>query len=187
MALISLQQTNITAPCGFAAYCSTQSNTSGLTGASDARSGGFPGTVEVVPELVNSETRVNVVVFSTLDLGVISWGSGTHTVRLNITTGNSSLTWEDTYVCRVNTSCTNQETLGSLTSQAIDISSTGVQTMNITGSSTTALSTDRLVYVLAFSNSSDHGGNDGFGYTPDQLIDTPIDDAADVARRIFIT
>ena len=49
--------------------------------------------------------------------------------------------------------------------------------MTISGSAgSSPAATDKLVFVLAFSNASAHGGDDSFGYTPDALIDTPIDD-----------
>ncbi len=185
MAIISLQQTDTAAPCGFAAYCSTQGNSGGTTGASDCRSGGTAGTTPVSVDMVNLETRLNLVVFSTPDLGVTDWAAGDYIVRLNIDAGSTVVTWEDSHVCRVNTSCVSQETLGSLTSQAIDLSSTGEVTMTVSASSTTAAATDRLAFVLVFSNSHEHGGNDAVDYMPDSIITTPIDDGLG-ARRVMI-
>lgn len=193
MAQVRLQQTDTTAPCSFAAYCSTQGNSGGTTIASDARVGGTAGTTEVTPAMVNNETRLNLVVFSTPDLGITDWTAGDYVVRFDVASQTTRLTWEDTYVCRVNSSCTNQETIGSLTSQATALSSVGVVSHTISGSSTTAAATDRLVFVLAFSNNHEHGGDDPVGYIPSQLIDTPFDDGfaqgwlPAIARRRYYT
>ncbi len=186
MAIISLQQTDTTAPCGFAAYCSTQGNSGGSTTATDCRVGGTPGTTDAQPDMVNLETRLHLVVFSTPDLGVTDWAAGDYIVRLNIAAASSEVTWQDTYVCRVNSSCVSQETLGSLTSQAQSLAAAIEVTMTISASSTTAAATDRLAFVLAFSNTGEHGGNDGFDYTPDSIITTPIEEAAAAARRVML-
>ena len=136
--------------------------------------------------MVNLENRLNLVVFSSPDLGVTDWAAGDYIIRINITTTTSSILWADSYVCRVNTSCVSQETLGSLTNQGITLSFTGETAMTISCSATTALATDRLAFVLAMSNSHEHGGDDAFGYTPDAIITTPIDDGVSASRRIFV-
>ncbi len=188
MANVIFTQTDTTAECSFNTHCSTQSDTGGTTVASDMRVNGTAGTTEAIAALVNLETRVNAVNFVSPSTTFTVWAAGDYVVRMNITNASSVVTWEDTYICRVNSSCGNLELLGSLTSQAIDISSTGVQTMTVGGSATTAGVFDRVVAVLVFSNSGEHGGDDNFGYTPDQLFDTPIDNGvAEGARRIFIT
>lgn len=100
------------------------------------------------------------------------WPAGDWTVRINITTADMDTDWEDTWICRVNSSCVSQAEIGNLQDQAVNLGSTGVKTMTVAGSAQTPSANDSFVVVLGFSTSA-HGGSGG-GITPDQDLDTPL-------------
>jgi hypothetical protein len=106
-----------------------------------------------------------------------SWDAGDYVVRINVTSGNSSLTWVATYVCRLNSSCVNQETIGNLTGQAIGLGSTGVKSMTVAGSAVAPAAGDKIYIVCVFDSAGAHGNNTA-QLVPDQLIDTPLTAAA---------
>lgn len=175
MALIDLQQTDTAATCSFANFC--QGGPDATTPqASDARSGGSAGSGTPAVTLNQGETAHAGALFVSPALGVTVWASGTHTFRYNVTTAGANCLLLEVHVCRVNSSCVNQETLGSITGLTEDLAATGVKTVSITGvSGTTALTTDKLAYVLVMGNSHGHN-NRTHNYTPNQIINTPIDD-----------
>jgi hypothetical protein len=180
VATIDLNQTEAAASCSYNKFCYGGSDSTGTKAASDCRAGGtyVSGTAAItVPQ---TETSRSALLFVSTAIGETTWASGTHTVRLNVTTAAASndLTLEEIHVCRVNASCSNVESLGSLTAinQAMD--STGVKTHNVTGVSASSANpstptTDKLAYVLVFSNAHMHAAR-GITYTPDQTINTPI-------------
>lgn len=105
-----------------------------------------------------------------------TWGAGTWTIRLNVTTGNNNLQIQNIYVCRVNSSGVNQATIGSLTSQNVTASA-GVKTFNVTGAAQTPSAGDQVRIVLTVQNSSGVM-NQSFSWTANQVIDTPFSPAA---------
>lgn len=104
--------------------------------------------------------------------------AGDWTVPINITTANMNLTWTECYVCRVNSSCTNQETIGSNTAVGISLSTTGVKTATVTGSAVTLSAGDLVVIVLVYTNGAMTLQN--WAYTPDQNIDSPFTAALNI-------
>lgn len=102
----------------------------------------------------------------------VDWLAGTLTVPLNITTANANVTLDSCYVCRLNSSNVSQATLGSLTSIGTVMSSTGVQTLNVTVSAQpTAASTDKVYVVICFTTP---GTTQNISMTPNQTITTPF-------------
>lgn len=87
-----------------------------------------------------------------------SWPSGSVTVRINVSTGNTGYTWSATHLCRVNSGGTNQETWGSLTGQSTTLSA-GEHSHVVSVSSLSASSSDRVYVVLTFTLSSGSHGN----------------------------
>ena len=113
-----------------------------------------------------------------------TWPAGDWVVRLNVTTGNGGLQWDDTYICRYNSSGVNQGTVASLTGQNKNMFSTGVHSMTITqGSDVAASATDEFYIVLIFQATSG-GAYKQLGITMDESIDMPT---ATVSRRVFVT
>ena len=187
MALILLNQHDAppSAPCARAAMCSGRSNSSsgsnGAIGLSAAESLGS-GTLGF--GMSGSESNVVFAVLASDGIGATDWAGGTYTLRYNITNGAANCTLTEIYVCRLNSSCVSQESLGSVLSLSQSLNSTGTFTQNITGSSTTAAATDKVAFVLVGSNSNMNARTGEF--TRDEVCDTPIDDAAPVSRRIFV-
>lgn len=80
----------------------------------------------------------------------IAWSSGTWTIRWNVTTANMNVTWGSVFICRVNSSCLNQQTLGSSTSVAVSLGTTGAKSTTVSVSAATSPSaTDRIVIIYS--------------------------------------
>ena len=101
---ISYQQNDTTSVCTFAVYCSGLSlNTGAGTNHANlqARYGGTAGSGNFTLTMLASGTRL---VGWSWELPIIngeSWLGGTWTVRLNVATANSNVTWTDCFICRV--------------------------------------------------------------------------------------
>ena len=128
-----------------------------------------------VPQVKSSagELGRRAVMFEMQPANGGNWGAGDYVIRLNITTANSNATWIATFVCRFNSACVSQETIGSLVAQTISLGSTGVKTHTVSGSAVTPADNDKVYCVLVVDFAADHG-NVSFNFTPDQLVDTPI-------------
>lgn len=114
-----------------------------------------------------------------------SWAAGNYVVRLNVINGNADLTWTATYVCRVNSGLVNQATVGSLTGQTTSMTAAGIKTHTISGSSQSASASDRLYFVLLFTNAA--AALRSFDFTPNQLIDTPLSGSSPTGANILAT
>ena len=162
------------------AGCSGRSAAAGTTGAREMTDGGTAGTSEVIVGIQNFGTLLYVYNDISDAINETTWdapsGGDPYTWRLNITTAVAAVTLEEVYFCRLNSSEVSQETLASATGIGQTISSTGVISGNITtGSAATSPSaTDKLAVIYVFTNTNEHGGDEVFGITPNQLIDTPI-------------
>lgn len=169
---IILTQTDTIAPCGTILACT--SPTDGLATTPQARkaeSGGSAGSGELSVTINKSDIQAGVM-FESPAVGRTTWQSGTWTVRLNVTTAVSELNLIEVHVCRVNSSCGSLATVGSNTGLGISMSTTGVKTIEITGSEQSASDTDRIYIVFIFQ--AVNHTNPTFGFTPNQNIDTPI-------------
>jgi hypothetical protein len=99
-------------------------------------------------------------------------GAGDWTTRLNVTTGVNKCYITGIWFCRVNSSCTNQETLGSNTALNTEIEIAQVYSNTISCSAPSAWNTgDRIVVVYRIRN--DNHGDETIAITPDQDIDSP--------------
>ena len=106
--------------------------------------------------------------------GKVHWNKGDWVFRINVTTAQANVTLEEVYVCRVNSTGTNQETVASDTGLGISCASTGVKSVTLTQSSDViAAASDRIYIVPVWSKST--AGNVNLGVTMDQEIDTPIE------------
>ena len=175
MAIIFVQED--TAPfCTAAALCSGLGDvqgpieqfaiSGGSAGSSEDGSGNFP----------NSSSAVRRTLYFDLEIpsgmGGETGDSGNWTVRINHSTGNSSVLGREVHICRVDSGCGNQETLGSLTAQAFD-TSTGTWTATVNQASNTSVTAgDRVVIIVGYENTAEHG-NSAIGVTPSLNIDCP--------------
>lgn len=171
MALI-LVQIDTVAPCGTILACASPAD--GLATAPQARQaeeGGSAGSGELSVTINKGDTQAGVM-FESPAVGKTIWQAGTYTVRLNVTTAVADLNLVEVHVCRVNSSCVSQATVGSSVGLSISIGSIGVKTVEVEGAEQSAADTDRIYIVLVFKQTSH--ANAVFGFTPDQNIDTPI-------------
>lgn len=98
-----------------------------------------------------------------------TWGASTFTIRLNVTTANMFLDWVSAYVCRVNSSFTNQATMGSNLSVGNNLGSTGTLSTTVSTSSQTPNTGDLVYIVCGFTNGQTMAN--AAGITPSLNID----------------
>ena len=138
--------------------------------------GGTAGTTEALPAVENLGTTL--VAYNDISdaIGETTWAAGTLTWRLNIPTTSTTLTLEEVYVDRLNSSEVQQENLGSSTGIGRALGTAQVESGTVTLSAATSpADTDLLAVIYIFTNTHEHGGDDAVGITPDQLINTPIE------------
>lgn len=173
--MASVQQTDSAGSCalgiiGTGSYCSGVSSNASVNKLASV--GGTAGSTPITSPSQNSVDNRAIIIEWVPGSGVTG-SSGTWTVRLNVTTANANLNWTATHICRVSSGCVNQETIGSLTGQSISLGTTGVKSMNVTGSAVTLGSTDKVLVMIVHTNSSGVMSQT-FGWTPNQVIDSPF-------------
>lgn len=174
MAVI-LVQTDTVAPCGTILACTSPAD--GLATVPQARQAeedGSAGSGELSVTINKADIQAGVM-FESPAVGQTTWQAGTYTVRLNVTTAVANLDLIEVHVCRVNSGCVSQETVGSSVGLAISMGTTGVKNVDVIGSEQSASATDRIYIVFIFQ--AVNHVNCTFGFTPDQNIDTPIEEA----------
>ena len=172
MAIILVQTDFFDTPCGAMLACTSPAD--GLAWqarTSQAEVGGTPGVNEFTVTINRADIQAGVM-FESPAVGKTIWEAGTYTVRLNVTTAVANLLLTEVHVCRVNSSCVSQATVGSTTGLTISMGSLGVKSVEVTGAEQSAADTDKIYIVLIFANSAHADAI--FGFTPDQNIDTPI-------------
>lgn len=171
MSLIFRQTDNV-APLGMIQACAPAAPAGGAD-AREAVVGGTAGVTAVAVGVPNAST-VTAYADELRISDTDSLDAGTLTHRLNVSTAQGNLTLEEIYVCRVDSGGTSQETLGSVTGLATDISAGGVFPTNITLSAASAHNAgDRAYIVIVVANSHDHTSRT-LEVLPDQNIDTPF-------------
>jgi hypothetical protein len=177
---ISYQETDTTSVCGRGTYCSGLSLNSG-TGTNHAELqatfGAAPGSASFTLGLAASQTTVIGWHFELAITHGENWLGGTWTVRLNINTANSNVTWTNVDICRVSSGCVNQASIGSTSGLGISLGSTGVKTATVTGSAQTPSANDKVIILLGFTNAAASAQNTVI--VDDQLIDSPFSFAMD--------
>lgn len=170
--MIVYRQTDAAAACGVIGACSGRTP-AGDSDARQALEGGTAGTVSLavgIPVISTVAVYMDELPVADTD----SLDAGTLTARLNVVTAQASLTWEELWVCRINSACTSQETLGSLTAQGLDISVGGVFTRNVTLSAASAHNAGDKVYIVhVVANANIHTAR-SLEILPNQAIDTPF-------------
>lgn len=133
------------------------------------------GTLTGVVVSLGGEATNQINLMVECDPGVGNWASGDYVVTVNVTASNMNLTFNEIHICRLNSGCTNQATVGSLTGIARGLGSTGSQDHTVSGSAQgSATSTDRLVVLLSFTNTSMTSQS----ATMEVTVTTPIESAA---------
>lgn len=180
MATINYTQTDTAPTCttggggsGFCSPASTNRATPVL-----AVGGGTAGTSTPQIAAQSSESNIIGAQFEIQPSASTTWNSGTWTVRINITTANMNLTWTAVYICRVNSSCTNQATIGSATGLNISLGTTGVKSTTVSGSAQTPSAGDIVLVLLLISNGA--MSLQTANLTANQNIDSPFTAVVDV-------
>ena len=155
--------------------CSGQAQASTPQSCNMQEQGTFGSSAETVTLAAEAVTDAGYMMESVAgEPGITDWSpGGDWTCRINISSGDSSVTLEEVYVCRVNSSGVSQETLGSAT--GLGLSTTGSQpiSVSVTCSATTASTSDRIYVVWVFSNSQMHNTR-SIDVVPDVMIDATI-------------
>jgi hypothetical protein len=172
---VRYQQTDATSVCTYAVYCSGLSlNTGAGTNHANLQTifGGTSGTGNFTMTMLASGTRLVSWMYELPITNNETWLTGIWTVRLNVITANSNVTWTDCFICRVDSSCTSQATIASASSLGIALSTTGVKSTTMTGTAQTPNAGDKVIVVLAFTNSV--ASLQSVGIIDDQFIDSPF-------------
>lgn len=164
--------------CGAAALCSGLGEDVATTDIEQfAIEGGSAGVAEdQTGNWTNSDSTTFRAVYFDIEIPSGMFGetgdSGDWTVRINHTTGSANLIGREIHICRIDSGCANQETLGALTGQTFD-TSTGTWTATVSQASNTSVATgDRVMIVVGYNNTATHG-NHNLGITPSLNIDCP--------------
>lgn len=178
---MNFTQTDTAAPLGVIQACSPVAP-AGDADANEAVVGGTAGVTAVSCGVPNaSQEMCYADELRIADSDTLAAGTLTH--RLNVSTAQGDLTLEDIYVCRVNSSGVSQETLGSETGLATDISAGGVFTTNITLSAASAHNAgDRVYITVAVANAHSHTSRT-LEILPNQNIDTPFESAFETVQE----
>jgi hypothetical protein len=143
-----------------------------------AADGGTPGTGTTSVQKTSSqdETAGDSHSYTIIPAAGTSWDGGTWTVRVNVTTANMNLSITAIYICRVDSGCANQATIGSATGLSISLSSTGVKSQTVTGSAQTPGVGDKVVVLIGIANGA--MSTQSVVFTNDQNIDSPFTQAS---------
>lgn len=169
-------QTSTAPSCAMDPFCSggTNAGDSGFNVRSLCVVGATPSETPqtfIIPASGTNQIGVQLELVPDTDAGT-AWNAGTWTVRLNNGTSEPDSTWDSVHICRVNSACTNQETVGSTTGLGISLGSTGVKTATVAGAAQSPATGDKIQIICIFSTVS--GNNDFPNVIPNQDIDTPL-------------
>lgn len=181
MALISYNQQDDAAT--YNAGCSGQAD--GITTAGRVMDLTALGTTEFTVDPDNLATAA-CAIFESPAPNVASWAAGDFVVRVNITTVDA-----DTQFVRIDICDNNGGTYATVTGGGNHVpthtrGATGVVTETIATSAYTPQSqaNSTVFIVLTFNSNAPHG-NSTVAITPDQIVDTPIDDGVGAAASLL--
>ena len=148
---ISLVQTDGTAAAGCVddVLCSGNSNNTGDTESNQASESGTPGTTPRTITLDVSAADLNCIWMECAIPDGAS-GAGVWTIPIRISTGNHQVVLDEIHVCKVDSSCNNISSLGSLTGIGDNIASAATYSNDVTCSSTTFSAGQKVVIIFAF-------------------------------------
>lgn len=134
---ISYRQTDTVAPCGVIQACSGRTPAAD-SDAHEAQDGGTAGTTELACDVGAGATEACYMDELAIT-DATSLDSGTLTARVNVTSAQNNLTWEEIYV--------------SVTGMALDVTAGGVFSQQVTLSAASAHNAGDVVYlVYVFAN-----------------------------------
>lgn len=167
---VTVQQTDTAQVCALNNYCSSVGGT--IEAGRACSVGGTAGTSEQTITIAASQADDNEFSFEWAVPAGYTWGAGNWTINVAFTTGNMDVTWESCFICRVNSSCVNQATIGSATGLGL-ATTTNPQSTVISGSAQTPGAGDKVIITLGFSNANTMFSRT-VGITPSQTIASPF-------------
>ena len=175
MAVVFTQYAATAATCteDSVAYCSGASTrSSGTVCRAEAANGASADSALYGFELTGEGTGMIGCVLTCLVAAGVVWDAGTWTINLEVSTANMNLTITEAHLCRVDSSCVNQETIGSNTGLSVSLGTTGVTSFTVAGAAVTPGAGDKVVIVLVGDNGSMNQALAVF--TATQNIDSPF-------------
>lgn len=168
---INYTQEDTNAACADNAFCSGLAD--GIGSRKQCEDGGTVGSTEDVFTTIKGGA-INAYLFLQCEIVAdVDWNAGDWTVRWNVTDGNMDVDLEEIHICRVNSSCVSQASIGSDIAIAENLASTGIRTRTIAGSVQTPSVGDDVVIVFGLQNNNSMFNRD-IGWTPDQNVDSPF-------------
>lgn len=119
--------------------------------------GGTTSTVGIAGSATN--TIFSKLVIPASELSGVTGSSGTWTIRTEVTSANMNLTWSECYICRIDSSNVNQETIGSNASVGVSLGTTGAKSTTVSGGAVTFSAGDKCAIFLVCSNGSMNAQN----------------------------
>jgi len=185
-ALATIVQTDTAMGCTEASFCSPLSldffNPGRLT--KQAQRDGTAGSTPVTAGVYNN-TELLCIWFEIplTDIGEIQTGSWT--IPINVTTSDSELRLTDASVCRVNSSCVSQESLGRNSTMDISCSTTGVKNVTVSVTAPSSFdSTDKIIVAIGCSKTTSFETHT-IQITPNQTLTHTLYVGADVTASIL--
>lgn len=173
---LSFVQTDTAAADGEQTACSSGTLADGSAASCQMEQNGTAGSTEQTVK--NSAGVTGVAGFGcqspTGGVGESTWESGDWTVPVDASTGNTTVTLQEIHICEWLPGGSSGGTVASLTGigQAM---SAGVHTFTVTqGSDYTPSGTDSEIYIVFVFDFGGSHGNEQFGLTPSQTVDSPI-------------
>jgi hypothetical protein len=176
---IIFNQTATTMVCARSSYCAvgvpgTYDSTENIgLSALQAQIGGTTGGGGTTWEIIVSSNSTTINVWWELPIpsSGVSWDAGDWAIRTDVIGGSNGVKWQDSYVCRVNSACVSQESLGSTLGLAEKMAA-GVHVVTVTASSATPSAGDKIIIVNTFSNET--AKSTSFDLHPTVQIDSPF-------------
>jgi len=172
---ISFMQTDTQASCKLKQYFGNPVGGDAiLTSGRMAAAGGKPGVQRLIETMKASESEVICVLWEITPGPNAAWRAGNWTIRLNVTVPSHFITWNAVEIVHTDQNCNGKERLGNLDGQSVPLIPPGVKSMVVPGIAPVSAPAagDKVLLLLSFSNSAPESRS--FGYTPDQLIDSPF-------------
>lgn len=173
----TFQQTEDAVSCAGMAACSgATAHTSGVT--LGLNENGTPGAGQGNVTLPAQLTRA-CLWFTTVtnQPNATSWPAGDWVVPINVTVKNNFMYLEEVHICRVGTdganNCASKGSVGSQTGLGMQLNSTGVKTITISGSAQTADAGDRI-YIVCVLRNAHNSQSQAIQVKADQVVTTPL-------------
>ena len=167
---VTYQQNDTAQACSLDNFCSTVGGT--IEAGRQAEAGVSAGVTEAVVSVGAGLTDDNHFSFECIVAAGTTGSAGDWTVNVNFSSGDMDVTWESCFVCRVNSSCVNQESIGSSTGLGI-ATNAGAQNTVISGSAVTLAAGDKVIITLGFTEAAGHSAGN-VGITPSTTIVSPF-------------